>query len=253
VFAATPLEDIWGIGPRIGAQLREGGLATVLDVARMEAPVARRRFSVTVERTVRELQGRPCFGFEDSPPARQEIACTRSFGQPQSQLAPLIEAVSEYASRAAFRLRRQHSHAGQVMVFLHTNPFRKWERQYSKSITVPLRRPLSDTAPIVHAAVRGLEAIWQPGYNLHKAGVILMDLQDASVLQHELPLADDGPSAQRDSLMRAMDRINDKYGRGTMLLAGAGTRGDQRGWFMKQSLRTPQYTTSWADLPVARA
>jgi DNA polymerase V len=256
VFAGTPLDDIWGIGPRIAAQLKNDGLTTVLDVVRMDPAAARRRWSVTVERTVRELQGQPCFGFEDTPPPRKEIASTRAFGDPVSQLAPLVQAVSEYASRAAFKLRSQNSHAGQVMVFVHTNPFRKWEKQYAKSITVPLRRPLSDTASIVTAAVRGVHAIWQAGYNLHKAGVILMDLQDASVLQHELSL-DDAPaaavSAGRDAVMRAMDRINDRYGRGTMLVAASGLGGDQRSWTMKQQWRTPQYTTCWDDMPVARA
>jgi len=252
VFAATPLGDIWGIGRRIGEQLQADGLRTVLDIVRMDPAVARRRWSVMVERTVRELQGQPCFGFEDTPPPRKEIASTRAFGDPVSQLPPLVQAVSEYASRAAFKLRAQNSHAGQVMVFVHTNPFRKWEKQYARSITVPLRRPLADTAAIVQAAVRGVQSIWKPGYNLHKAGVILMDLQDASVVQHELALDDEAP-AGREALMRAMDRINDRYGRGTMLLAAAGPGGDERSWTMKQQWRTPQYTTSWQDMPVARA
>lgn len=251
VLAATPLEEVWGIGPRIAAQMTAAGLRTALDVARLDAATARRRWSVTLERTVRELQGQPCMALENEPPPKQEIASTRAFGQPLTQLPPVIEAVSEYAGRAAAKLRAQHSHAGQVLVFVHTNPFRRGERQFSRSLTVPLRRPTSDTALIVQAAVRALHAIWQPGYRLHKAGVILLDLQDESVEQLELPLGSDGGA--RTGLMRVMDRINDRYGRDTLQLAGAGLGGERRSWSMKQQWRTPQYTTRWQDMPVAHA
>ncbi len=47
---------------------------------------------------------------------KQEIACTRSFGHPVTELARLAEAVTEFASRAAQKVRKQHSLAGQVMV-----------------------------------------------------------------------------------------------------------------------------------------
>lgn len=252
VLDATPLGEIWGIGRRLAEQLQADGLRTVLDVARMDPVVARRRWSVTVERTVRELQGQPCIGLEDMPAPKKEIACTRAFGEPLSELAPLLEAVSEYASRAAFKLRQQDGHAAQVLVFIHTNPFRRNEQQYSKSIMVPLRRPTADTADIVQAAVRGLRAIHRPGVRLHKAGVMLLDLQHASLHQHELALGCREPQP-RQRLMGAMDRLNDRYGRGTLALASSGIGGDARHWFMKQQLRTPRYTTCWSDLPVAHA
>jgi DNA polymerase V len=210
----------------------------------------RRRWSVVVERTVRELQGQACIGFEEAPPARREVSCTRAFGDPVATLAPLVEAVSEYASRAAFKLREDGSHAAQVLTFIHTNPFRKWERQYSRAATVPLRRPTADTAPIVQAALHGLREVFKPGYRIHKAGVILMDLQPASVQQGELALEDDAAPRQ-GRLAAAMDRINDRYGRGTLHPASAGLGGDRRSWTMKQEWKTPQYTTDWRHLPVA--
>jgi DNA polymerase V len=252
VLAATPVQDLWGIGPRLGAQLEEEGLRSALDLARADAPALRRRFGVTAERTVRELRGTVCLRLEDVPAPRQEVACTRAFGEPVRTLGPLQEAVSEYASRAAFKLRQQRSRAGQVLVFIHTNPFRRWERQYARSATVPLRRPSDDTAGIAQAALRGLQSIWRPGFRIHKAGVMLLDLQDASVEQGELAL-DAGTGRDAGPLMAALDRLNDRYGRGTVQVASAGLGGDARRWTMKQQWRTPQYTTRWEDLPVARA
>jgi DNA polymerase V len=252
VLDLTPVGDVWGVGPRLAPQLEESGIRSALDLARADAPALRRRFGVVVERTVRELQGVPCVGLEDVPPAKKEIACTRAFGTPVQLLAPLEEAVSEYASRAAIKLRSQQGRAAQVLVFIHTNPFRRSEKQYARSATMPLRRPTADTAALIQAALRGLRSIWQPGYRIHKAGVILLDLQDAGIEQGELALGEDGPRGT-EPLMAAMDRLNDRYGRGTVQLASAGLGGDARNWTMKQQWRTPQYTTRWEDLPVARA
>ena len=131
VLAATDLGDIWGIGRRIGAQLQAEGLRTALDVARMDPATVRRRWSIVLERTVRELQGQPCIEFEEVAAAKKEIACTRSFGQPVTALVDLVEAVSEFAGRAAEKLRKQDGRAGQVLVFIHTSPFRANDKQFS--------------------------------------------------------------------------------------------------------------------------
>ena len=72
--------------------------------------------------------------------------------------------------------------AERVLVFAHTSPFRPGPR-WAKSLVVPLRRPTADTAKIIQAATMGLELIFEPGYNLAKAGVMLLDLCDSSILQ----------------------------------------------------------------------
>lgn len=74
-----------------------------------------------------------------------------------------------------------------------TSPFRKRDAQYFRSRVVPLRPPCVDTAAIVSEAIQGLRAIFQPGFNLTKAGVILVDLQPAAEGQLELNLKDDEP------------------------------------------------------------
>ena len=251
VFAATDLGEIWGVGRRIGEQLRADGLKTALDVARMDPTHARRRWSVLVEKTVLELRGIACIAFEDAPAAKKEIASTRSFGRPITELADLVEAVSEFASRAAEKLRRQNGKVAQVMTFVHTSAFRKQDKQYSRSIVVPLRRPTADTALIVDAAVRGMREIFMPGLNMAKAGVHLLDIQDGGIEQHELDL--DQPEVDRSTLMATLDRLNQRFGRGTVSMASAGHQGEKRQWVMKQDFRTPDYTTCWLSMPTARA
>lgn len=222
----------------------------MLDLVRLDPATVRRRWSVVLERTVRELQGQQCITLDDQPAPKKEIAYTRSFGGAVTELADLVAAVTRFASGAAVKLRAQGSKAGQLQVFAHTSPFRPGPK-YSRSLIMPLRRPTDDSMVLVNAAVRGIEAIYRPGFNFSKAGVMLLDLQDGGVEQGELDL--DAEPQGRGELMGALDKLNDRYGRGTVALASAGVKGPQRDFEMKQNLLTPQYTTCWADLPVAKA
>lgn len=251
VLAATMVEEVWGVGRKIGAQLHEGGIHTVLDLARMDPATIRRRWSVVLERTVRELQGMQCIDLDDAPEPKQEIACTRSFGQAITELPPLVEAVSEFASRAAEKLRKQGSLASQLLVFAHTSPFRPGPR-FNKSVVVPLRRPTADTGKLVWAAAMGMRRMYEPGYKMAKAGVILLDLVPGSVLQGELDLEEED-QRDRTKLMAALDTLNGRYGKGTVHSASTGGTNKGKDWGMRQERRTPQYTTRWEDVPVARA
>lgn len=256
LLQATEVGEVWGVGPRLSAQLKAAGIRTALDLARLEPATARRRWSVTLERTVRELQGVPCIALDEAPPPKQQIACTRSFGQPVLALHDLLQAVTEFACRAAEKLRQQDSLAAQVLVFARTSPFRERERQYSNSIVVPLRRPSADSLAICAAALAGMRSIYRAGYRYAKAGVLLLELAPASCVQGELDLGDaDGaaPPQAQIRLMRALDAVNHRYGPGTLTLASAGLGGASRIWSMKQQRRTPRYTTRWAEMPMLRA
>lgn len=251
VLAATPVQEIWGVGRQITKQLNAGGITTALQLAQLDAATVKRGWSVVLERTVRELQGISCVDLDDEPAPKKEIACTRSFGRAVTELSDLQEAVTEFASRAAVKLRKQGSQAGQILVFVRTSPFRK-DEQYSRSVTVPLIRPSADTAVLVSAALKGLRAIYRPGINYAKAGVMLLDLRSDAIQQFELDLADED-SSDRSRLMGTLDQLNDRFGRGTVIVGSAGLAGNKRVWAMKQERRTPGYTTCWDELPVARA
>jgi DNA polymerase V len=263
LLQATEVGEVWGVGRRIGAQLKEAGVHTVLDLARLDPAMVKRRWSVVLERTVRELQGTDCIGLEQAPPAKQEIACTRSFGHAVLDLAVLQEAVTTFASRAAQKLRLQDGHAAQVLTFIRTSPFRAQDLQYSRSTVVPLRRPTSDSRDISQAALLGLQGIFRPGYRYAKAGVMLLGLSSASVQQQELALEGgamagetregETPDPGGNRLMQALDAVNHRFGRNTLTIASAGLAGEPRDWCMKQERLTPGYTTDVNSLAVARA
>ncbi|MDO8778526.1 MAG: Y-family DNA polymerase [Burkholderiaceae bacterium] len=251
LLAATDVGEVWGIGRRIGQQLRDAGVQTALDLARLSPSMVRDRWSVVLERTVRELQGEACISLDDAPSPKKQIACTRSFGHPVTEVAPLIEAVSEFTSRAAAKLRCQSSLASQILVFAHTSPFRPGPH-FSKSIVIPLRRPTADTRHLVQAVVMGVTQIYKPGFKIAKAGVMLLDLMPDIVSQGEFDF--DAPETRdRSKLMVAMDAINDRFGRGAIHVGSAVGAGASRDWSMRQERLTPQYTTKFSDILTARA
>jgi len=256
VFQRTDVSEVWGVGRRIHAQLKASGIESVWDLRESSTSALRARFGVVMERTIRELQGHACIDLEEVPAHKKEIACTRSFGQAVVSLEPLVQAVSEFASRAAEKLRRQHSQASQVLVFIRTSPFRSGP-QYSQSVTLPLLRPSADTSTLVQTAVLGLRLIYQGGFSFAKAGVMLMDLSDEGVEQGELSLEDErleqAKPAHCAQLMQTLDRLNQRYGRGTLSVASSGITTRHKIWSMRQERLTPRYTTAWADMPIARA
>ena len=259
VFQATDVGHVWGVGRRTAARLGEGGIRTVLDLVDADVATLRRQFSVVLEKTVLELRGTPCSDVDHEPAAQQQMMCSRSFGSPVTALPGLVEVVSQFASRVAEKARQQQLAAAAVHVFAATSPFRSNDRQHSPSATVPLLRPSADTRVIVGTAVRAIEALYRPGFNYAKAGVMLLDLQPPGPAQGELDLfgrADDRPdptAAEPTRLMEAVDALNRRFGRGAVTVASARHQARNGPHAGRQERRSPRYTTRLDEIVTARA
>ncbi|NUB12023.1 DUF4113 domain-containing protein [Azospirillum brasilense] len=118
---------------------------------------------------------------------------------------------------------------------------------YSNAATVDLRPATGDPFALIAAATAGARRIWRDGFAMSKAGVILTGLVPVSKVQPDLLAAADRARGAR--LMAAMDAINSRMGRDT--LVPAATMG--RAWRMRQDSRSPSYTTEMDDVPVVRA
>lgn len=246
-LAAVPLTDIWGVAGRLAARLKDIGITSPLALKQADARFVRERFTVTLERTVRELQGVPCIAFEHAPPDKKTIMASRSFGRLVTTRQEMSEAVASYAARAAEKMRRQQLAAGRVMVFVQTNPFRAQDAQYARERMVTLPVATADTGTLIAAAERGLAAIWRPGFHYKKAGVMLLDLVHADRVQGGLFERPDSPHSQ--ARMRAIDVLNRRFGRNTVSYAAAGVA---RGWSMQRGNLSSRYTTDWSELLTVR-
>ena len=52
--------------------------------------------------------------------------------------------------------------------------------------------------------------------------------------------------------MSVVDKLNARWGKATVKQGSVGTAAARRDWAMRQARRTPQYTTDWRQVPVAR-
>jgi DNA polymerase V len=249
IMGELPVGEVWGVGSRYAARLQQMGISTVLDLRRASPKAMRQQFSVVMERTVAELNGESCLALEEMAPAKKQIMSSRSFGRPVFTLEELAQSVASYMSRAAEKLRRQHSLAGAVQVYVRTNPFKEKEPQYSQGLILPLPDPTDDTRQLVSAALVVLRRLYQPGFAYAKTGVMLTEIIAAN--QRAPTLFDDTAGmARTQNLMHAVDSINRAYGRGTIRLAAEGI--EQR-WKMRAGRRSPAFTTRLADVVVAQA
>ena len=243
LLALTPVGDIWGIGQRLSQQLNAMNIATALALAQANPKALRRQFSVVVERTARELNGEDCLGLEDMPATKQQIVCSRSFGERITAFAALREALCTYVARAAEKLRQENRKAKKVTVFIRTGFFNSQEARYSNTATRGLAVATHDTRALTAVAVALLKNLWRPGYRYAKAGVMLTDFYDPGSYQTEL-FDEDQSSPKSAALMALIDSIN-QTSKGKVWFAGQGT---QSAWAMKRRRLSPAYTTQWSDI-----
>ena len=250
LFSRIEVGEVWGVGRKIETRLEQIGITDVLQLLDANAEMIRSKFSVVLERTVRELRGVSCLDLQEIVPDKQQIMCSRSFGQYVYDREQLEEIVANYIGRASEKLRQQQSLTGALTVFIRTNPFAQKEPQYQRSMTIPLPNATADTRVMVNWALKVLVRIYQPGYAYQKAGVMLSELRPKAMAQASLFDADGAGDLKSARLMATLDVINQRWGRGTLKIAAEGVA---KPWQMKRQRLSPRYTTDWESLPFVMA
>ncbi|ADP12856.1 DNA-directed DNA polymerase [Erwinia sp. Ejp617] len=247
LLALVAVEDVWGVGRRISKKLNLMGIETALDLAESSLWVIRKHFNVVLERTARELRGDPCLELEEFAPTKQQIVCSRSFGNRLTQYSDVHQAVCAYAERAAEKLRGERQFCRFISVFVRTSPHADNEVYYGNQASTRLMTPSNDTRDIIRAATESLARIWIDGHRYMKAGVMLADFYSNGVSQLNL-FDEQRVWANSAALMQTIDSLN-RSGKGKVWFAGQGI---EKAWKMKREMLSPAYTTRYADLPVAK-
>lgn len=247
LLANQPVEEVWGVGRRIAKRLQVMGIENALQLARTSPALIRKNFSVVLERTVRELNGESCIPLEEMPPTKQQIVCSRSFGERIISKAAMQQALCQYATRAAEKLRKERQYCRHIAIFIRTSPHARGEVFYGNNAGEKLTLPTQDTRDIIDVAMRSLDRIWLEGRRYMKAGIMLDDFTPNGVSQLNL-FDEDKPRANSEPLMKVLDGIN-QSGLGNLWFAGQGICTE---WKMKREMLSPAWTTRWDDIPVAR-
>lgn len=217
LLGLQPVGEVWGVGRRLTEKLNALGINTALQLAQANTAFIRKNFSVILERTVRELNGESSISLEEVPPAKQQIVCSRSFGERITDKDAMHQAVVQYAERAAEKLRGERQYCRQVTTFVRTSPCSKrtllQQCRCGKAFIAT-----QDSRDIIAAACRVLNHVWREGYRYMKAGVMLADFTPSGIAQPGL-FDEIQPRKNSEKLMKTLDELN-QSGKGKCGLRG---------------------------------
>lgn len=238
VLRNTDVSEVWGVGRKMKLHLEEMGIKTAMDLAKADPWTLRKKFSVVIEKTARELAGTPCLELDEPDPPKQEICCSRMFGKRLTELAPIKEAVATYMMRASEKLRAQKSLCKKVRISIRTGMFNPEEAKYANGVLVDLPYPTNDVRLLTKAAVDALDRVFKTGFKYSKAEVLLIDLCQPGEYTGDL-FAISQPATATE-LMTVLDEINSRWGRGTLRTAGVPL---EPGWGMRREMISQSYAT----------
>lgn len=247
LLGLAPVGEVWGIGYRLQDHLARLGIATAADLARFDPVQLRAQFGRPVERTARELGGRPWLALHQAPEDKREIRTSRMFGNRLSDFASLAQALASYVARAAEKLRKQKGLCGRLSVSLQTGQHEPPARRYYQALDCKLPGMTDDTRVLLQYALPLLRLLYRTGYQYSKCTVLFLDLQPRSSATLELFGSERASRSER--AMAVLDEVNGRFGRGTLRPARVPS---SPCWAMRQELLSPGYSVSWSDLPRCR-
>jgi len=233
--------EIWGIGRQFKKFLKANNIKSALDLRNAKENFVRKHMSVTGLRTVKELTGYSCINVDSIREDRKNMAHTRTFKHPITNLEDLKTAVATFTVRIAEKLRNQNSAANIIGIFIETSRF-KSDYKYKDSKIINLPVPSDNTSELIKYAMNLTENIYTKGFKYKRAGVMLFALQDASNLQYALFDNYDRPKFKK--LNASVDKLNELLGRDTVKYA---IQGENTKISVQERL-SPRYTTSWEQI-----
>jgi len=242
------VDNMWGIGSKYSQFLHNYGIHSAKDLKDADERWIKRHLTVVGARIQLELKGISCIPLEEKQPKKQEIICAKSFGHVITSRTELLEAVATYTARVCEKLREQDSLAGQITVFVRTNPFATNIPHYANEFTIDLPSPTSYSPDLFKQARACLRAIYRPGHRYDKAGVILSKITPLHLVQPDLfGYVNLERHYQQARFMAVIDAINRIFGHGTLVFAVQGFK-DNHNWRMRQERLSPRYTSRWDEI-----
>ncbi len=212
-LALLPIREVWGLGRKSCAKLNKMGITTALQYVQLPEATIQQQFAIGGWRLWRELQGHPAITFDHND-RQKSISQSRTFAYMTDKKDELLRQLRLYAQACCTSLRRQHSVAGAVSLFIATNPYHPDQPQYSNSATHKFRSPTQDTTEVLRAVDSLLDKLYRPGYLYKRAGITLGALVSEEGCQ--LDLFDNDKRERRSKLMKLTDSINSKFGDGAI-------------------------------------
>ncbi len=248
VLSKMKVSNIWGVRKRSEIKLNELGIFSGLELKQIPDHILRKYFTIVLARTVTELKGKSVIEVRDLDVAKKQIMVSRSFTQKITAYKEVSGALANHVTCAAEKLRAQQSLVTGMIIFLQTNQFSSIDAKYKNSCYVPLVTPSNNTCILLCQAKHGLASIFRKDFFYKKVGVILTGL--INIKHEQLDMFECNNIEHSSLLMNTIDTINLTMGKSTIKFASQGLGNARK---IKAHYKTPAYTTSWEQLPIAYA
>ncbi len=244
-LSSVEVADVWGIGRRYSEFLLKNGITNAKQLRDTDINFIQQKMGIEGVRLVNELKGISCYPLEATPPPKKGISVSRSFKVPIKKLSDLTEAIANFISIGAEKLRKEKAAAGEVSVFIMTNRFEE-DNYYSKSKTRKLIVPSNDTSELISLALESLRDIFRKGCDYKRAGIVFNKLVSEKYVQQDI--FDKKNRTRSTKLMETLDKINIKLGTSAIKYAAQGLSANPQ-WQAVRQHKSKHYTTDWTSLP----
>ena len=206
VLRYTDIQEVWGIGRKLGVKLRGLGVRTAYDYILRDDSWIKTRFGKNGLAIKSELLGIMVSPISNEIELPKSISDTKSFLEFTSDLQFLKNELSIHIHDVCTRLRKINCKASTIGVILKTKDFRTL---YSK---VQVAVPINFEFEISKYAFPVLEKMFSSDTLYRSVGIVLEDFNLCS--QEQLILFDtDTKREQKEKLGKSLDKLEQKFGR----------------------------------------
>lgn len=212
-LAKTPIEKIWGIGPKTSDYLIKRGVITALDFVSKDLAWIRRSLSKPYEVLWRELRGEYLLPIDPvTKTIYSSVQKTRSFHPNTNDKVFLLSQLSKHVEEACAKARHYQLMPKKVSFFLKDHNL----EYYTANLT--LETPTNAPELILSLIEKKFPEIYRRGILYRTTGVTLQDLVSDTLLQGDL-FGGSAKASKFETIHKQIDSLEKKFGKKVVYLA----------------------------------
>ena len=206
VLNYTDVQEVWGIGRKLGVKLRGLGVRTALDYIKKDDEWIKKRFGKNGLAIKAELMGIKVSSISNVIELPKSIIDTKSFSEFSSDLQFLKNELMIHIHEVSSRLRKIDCKTNKIGVILKTKDFR------TLYLTKDLTSATNFEFEISKEAFPLLEQMYSSDTFYRSVGIVLENFARNS--EEQLLLFDQNPKREaNEKLGKSLDKLEQKFGR----------------------------------------
>ena len=202
----TEIQEVWGIGRKLGVRLRGLGVRTALDFINKDDKWVKSKFGKNGLTSKAELSGIMVSPISNEVELPKSISDTKSFLEFSSDLQFLKNELSIHIHESCARLRKIDCKCATIGVLLKTKDFRTLYSKVQRDI------PTDFEFEISRAAFPLLTEMFNSREVYRSVGIVLEDFREKAEEQLTL-FSNNEKKEQNEKLGQSLDKLEKKFGR----------------------------------------